>query len=218
MNLPALSIRRPEAVVMVFLLVAVLGVVSLGRLKLDLMPKMNIPVAAVITTYEGAGPFEVENMITRPLEATLATVSNITGISSQSSGGTSWVMLEFDWGVNMDFALLEVRERIDMIKGFLPDEAGDPLVVKFDPSMMPVMNLAVSGNAGQAKLKQIAEDEIAPRLERIPGVASVSVAGGLVRQINVDIDQEKLNAYGLSLQNVVQTLQAENLNLPGGYV
>ncbi|NLW08716.1 MAG: efflux RND transporter permease subunit [Firmicutes bacterium] len=205
------------AVVMVFLLVVVLGVVSLGRLKLDLMPKMNIPVAAVITTYEGAGPFEVENMITRPLEATLATVSNITGISSQSSGGTSWVMLEFDWGVNMDFALLEVRERIDMIKGFLPDEAGDPLVVKFDPSMMPVMNLAVSGNAGQAKLKQIAEDEIAPRLERIPGVASVSVAGGLVRQINVDIDQEKLNAYGLSLQNVVQTLQAENLNLPGGY-
>jgi HAE1 family hydrophobic/amphiphilic exporter-1 len=202
---------------MVFLLVVVLGVVSLGRLKLDLMPKMNIPVAAVITTYEGAGPFEVENMITRPLEATLATVSNITGISSQSSGGTSWVMLEFDWGVNMDFALLEVRERIDMIKGFLPDEAGDPLVVKFDPSMMPVMNLAVSGNAGQAKLKQIAEDEIAPRLERIPGVASVSVAGGLVRQINVDIDQEKLNAYGLSLQNVVQTLQAENLNLPGGY-
>ena len=217
MNLPALSIRRPVAVVMVFLLVVVLGVVSLGRLKLDLMPKMNIPVAAVITTYEGAGPFEVENMITRPLEATLATVSNITGISSQSSGGTSWVMLEFDWGVNMDFALLEVRERIDMIKGFLPDEAGDPLVVKFDPSMMPVMNLAVSGNAGQAKLKQIAEDEIAPRLERIPGVASVSVAGGLVRQINVDIDQEKLNAYGLSLQNVVQTLQAENLNLPGGY-
>ena len=217
MNLPALSIRRPVAVVMVFLLVVVLGVVSLGRLKLDLMPKMNIPVAAVITTYEGAGPFEVENMITRPLEAPLATVSNITGISSQSSGGTSWVMLEFDWGVNMDFALLEVRERIDMIKGFLPDEAGDPLVVKFDPSMMPVMNLAVSGNAGQAKLKQIAEDEIAPRLERIPGVASVSVAGGLVRQINVDIDQEKLNAYGLSLQNVVQTLQAENLNLPGGY-
>ena len=168
MNLPALSIRRPVAVLMVFLLVVVLGVVSLGRLKLDLMPKMNIPVAAVITTYEGAGPFEVENMITRPLEATLATVSNITGISSQSSGGTSWVMLEFDWGVNMDFALLEVRERIDMIKGFLPDEAGDPLVVKFDPSMMPVMNLAVSGNAGQAKLKQIAEDEIAPRLGEDP--------------------------------------------------
>ncbi len=217
MNLPDLSIRRPVAIVMVFLLVVVLGVVSLGRLSLDLMPKMTIPVAAVITTYEGAGPYEVENMITRPLEESLATVANVTGITSQSMSGTSWVMLEFDWGVNMDFALLDVRERIDLIKGFLPDEAGDPVVIKFDPSMMPVINLALSGNTGQAKLKQIAEDEISPRLERIPGVASVGVAGGLVRQITVDIDQEKLNAYGLSLQNVVQTLQAENLNLPGGY-
>src|SRR5690554_5227492 len=217
MNLPDLSIRRPVAVVMVFLLVVVLGVVSLGRLKLDLMPKMTIPVAAVITTYEGAGPYEVENMITRPLEESLATVANITGINSQSASGRSLVVLDFDWGVNMDFALLDVRERIDLIKGFLPDEAGDPIVIKFDPSMMPVMNLAVSGDTGQAKLKQIAEDEISPRLERIPGVASVGVAGGLVRQITVDIDQEKLNAYGLSLQNVVQTLQAENLNLPGGY-
>lgn len=217
MNLPDLSIRRPVAVVMVFLLVVVLGVVSLGRLKLDLMPKMTIPVAAVITTYEGAGPYEVENMITRPLEESLATVANITGINSQSASGRSLVVLDFDWGVNMDFALLDVRERIDLIKGFLPDEAGDPIVIKFDPSMMPVMNLAVSGDTGQAKLKQIAEDEIGPRLERIPGVASVGVAGGLVRQITVDIDQEKLNAYGLSLQNVVQTLQAENLNLPGGF-
>src|SRR5690554_119333 len=202
---------------MIFLLVVVLGAVSLSRLNMDLMPNMTVPVAAVITTYEGAGPYEVENMITRALESNLATVANITGISSQSSSGMSLVILEFDWGVNMDFALLDVRERIDMIKGFLPDDAGDPIVVKFDPSMMPVMSLAVSGDVGQAKLKRIAEDEISPRLERLPGVASVDVAGGLVRQIAVDIDQEKLNAYGLSLQSVVQTLQAENLNLPGGY-
>ncbi|NLY88940.1 MAG: efflux RND transporter permease subunit [Firmicutes bacterium] len=217
MNLPDLSIRRPVTIVMVFLLIIVLGVVSFSRLDMALLPNMTIPVAAVITTYEGAGPYEVESMITRPLEQTLTTVSNVTGVTSTSASGTSLVVLEFDWGVDMDFALLDVREKIDMIKGFLPDGAEDPMVLKFDPSMMPMMNLALSGKAGLAKLKQIAEDEISPRLERIPGVASVGVGGGLVRQITIDIDQEKLNAYGLSLQNVVQTLQAENLNLPGGY-
>ncbi len=218
MNLPDLSIRRPVTVLMVFILVVVLGAVSLSRLPMDLLPDLNIPVAAVLTTYEGAGPYEVESMVTRPLERNLATVSHVTGITSQSSTGQSIVVLEFDWGVDMDFAMLEVRERLDLIKGFLPEGAGDPVPVKFDPSLLAGMSLAVSGSTDLAELKRVAEEEIAPRLERIPGVAAVEVTGGLTRVINVDVNQEKLNAYGLSLQNVVQTLQAENLNLPGGHV
>src|SRR5690606_738157 len=106
----------------------------------------------------------------------------------------------------------------DLIKGFLPEGAGDPVPVKFDPSLLAGMSLAVSGSTDLAELKRVAEEEIAPRLERIPGVAAVEVTGGLTRVINVDVNQEQLNASALSLQNVVQTLQAENLNLPGGHV
>src|SRR5690554_910326 len=218
MRLPNISIRRPVTVFMLFILVVVLGVISVGRLNMDLLPDMNIPVAAVLTSYEGAGPYEVENMVTRPLEGNLATVSNVTGITSQSSSGQSIVILEFDWGVDMDFAMLDVRERLDLIKGFLPEGAGDPMPIKFDPSMLAGMSLAVSGSTDLVELKRAAEDEISPRLERIPGVAAVDVAGGLARVITVDVNQGKLNAYGLSLQSVVQTLQAENLNLPGGSV
>ena len=138
MNLPSFAIKRPVTTLMMFLLILVLGVVSITRLTWSCY-QMTFPVASVMTTYEGVGPQEIENMVTRPLEGVLATVANIEKITTLSAAGQSVAILEFNWGTDMDFALLDVREKIDLIKGYLPDEVQDPLVFKFDSSMMPII-------------------------------------------------------------------------------
>ncbi len=218
MNMPTFSVKRPVTTLMIFLLIMVLGVVSLFRLKVDLMPEMTFPVASVITTYEGVGPQEIENLVTRPLEGVLGTVANIERITTYSTAGQSIVIMEFNWGTDMDFALLDVREKIDLIKGYFPDGVESPLVFKFDSAMMPIINLAVTGEADLVTLKKMADEEVKPALERLSGVASVDVSGGLVPVIKIEADPVKLHAYGLTLQNITQFLQAENLNLPGGTV
>lgn len=218
MNLPSFAIKRPVTTLMMFLLILVLGVVSITRINVELLPEMTFPVASVMTTYEGVGPQEIENMVTRPLEGVLATVANIEKITTLSAAGQSVAILEFNWGTDMDFALLDVREKIDLIKGYLPDEVQDPLVFKFDSSMMPIINLALSGDTDLVTLKKVADEEIKPALERLSGIASVDVSGGLGSLIKVEVDPIKLHAYGLTLQNITQLLQAENLNLPGGTV
>ena len=215
MNLPSFAIKRPVTTLMMFLLILVLGVVSITRINVELLPEMTFPVASVMTTYEGVGPQEIENMVTRPLEGVLATVANIEKITTLSAAGQSVAILEFNWGTDMDFALLDVREKIDLIKGYLPDEVQDPLVFKFDSSMMPIMSLALSGDTDLVTLKKVADEEIKPALERLSGIASVDVSGGLGSLIKVEVDPIKLHAYGLTLQNITQLLQAENLNLPG---
>lgn len=211
-------IRRPVAVLMVILVVVLLGVVSLSGLSLELFPALEMPIAAVITTYQGAGPEEIENLVTRPLEETLSTVSGVTSVQSISQAGTSMVMLQFDWGTDMDFATLDMREKVDLIKGFLPADTQEPMVLKLDPTMMPVMQLSVSGDMDLAQLKTVAEDTIKNRLERIDGVASVNVMGGLTREVQVVVDPSRLAAYGLSLAQITQALAGENLNLSGGQV
>ncbi|TDA67028.1 MAG: efflux RND transporter permease subunit [Clostridia bacterium] len=203
---------------MAILVVVLLGVVSLSGLSLELFPALEMPIAAVITTYQGAGPEEIENLVTRPLEETLSTVSGVDSVQSTSQAGTSMVMLQFAWGTDMDFATLDMREKVDLIKGFLPTDAQDPMVLKLDPTMMPVMQLSVSGDMDLAQLKAIAEDTIKNRLERIDGVASVNVMGGLTREVQVIVDPARLASYGLSLAQVTQALAGENLNLSGGQV
>lgn len=211
-------IRRPVAVLMVILVVVLLGVVSLSGLSLELFPALEMPIAVVITTYQGAGPQEIENLVTRPLEEALNTVSGVESVQSISQAGTSMVMLQFAWGTDMDFATLDMREKVDLIKGFLPADADDPMVLKMDPTMLPVMQLSVSGDMDLAQLKAVAEDTIKNRLERIDGVASVNVMGGLTREVQVTVDPARLATYGLSLTQVTQALAGENLNLSGGQV
>lgn len=218
MNLPRLAIQRPVTTAMLTLVVIALGIVALTGLPLDLLPSFNFPVAAVITSYSGAGPREVENLVTRPLEQALATVSNVTSLFSTSSRGQSLILVEFDWGTEMDFATLEMRERIDLIRDFLPDEAETPTVVKFDPNQIPVMALVLEGDASSDRLRRLADEVVAPRLERLEGVASVGTAGGLERQIQVEVRPGALQAYQVTLDQVVQLLAAENINLPGGSV
>lgn len=217
MKITDFSIKRPLTIAVLVTVVLILGGVSLSRLNIDLYPEMNLPVAAVITEYPGAGPQEVENLVTRPLEAILGTVSDLDEIQSISSTGSSVVIVFFNWGTDMNFAALQMREKVDMIKPMLPDDVSTPGVYKMDPNMLPILQLAVSGN-DPTKVTQVTEDIIQPRLERVSGVAAVRVEGSTQREIQVLVDPARLHGYGLSLNQVVQMLQMENMSVSGGHV
>lgn len=219
MRLSETAIKRPITTIMVVLMVIILGIVSLNKLSIDLLPDINLPVAVVITTYPGAGPEEVESLITKPIEEVVGSVENVDTISSTSEPNVSTVIVKFNWGTDLDFATLRMREKIDMIKDNLPSGIDNgPTVMKFDPSMMPVLVVQMWGDADPKYLKQTAEDTVKRRLERLEGVASVRIVGGLERQIRVFLSPEKIEGYGLSLQQVMQVLKSENLNMPLGDV
>ncbi|MBE3580920.1 MAG: efflux RND transporter permease subunit [Thermoanaerobacteraceae bacterium] len=218
MNWIRFAVKRPVAVAMAVLVALLLGVVALTRLPIDLLPEMNLPYAAVITSYAGAGPEEVEKTISKPLEDVLGTVQGVKNIRSMSMLGTSILVLEFEWGTNMDMATLDMREKIDLIQGLLPDGADKPTVFKMDPNMMPVMTLAVRGETDEQSLKDLAENVIKRRLERLEGVAAVDITGGLTREIQVLVFPERLQAFGLSLTQILQALQMENTTFAAGKV
>ncbi len=212
------SLNHPVPTIVVFLVGLVVGFVSLTRLSVDLYPAMEFPLAVVSTTYEGAGPQEVESLVSRPIEEVMGTVSGVTSISSSNYEGQSLVVVQFDWGTDMDQATLAMREKVDRVKGLLPAGADSPTVFKIDPQALPVMTIGLSGDRDLAELKELAEDVVKPRLERLDGVASVSVQGGLTREVQVIVDPRRLQAAGLSINQVAQALRYENLNLPGGEV
>ena len=201
---------------MFFIGVVAVGVVSFFGLKIDLYPDISFPTVLVVTSYEGVAPEDVETLITRPIEEAVASVEDVDEVESSSREGVSLVNVKFKWGKNMDIASLDVREAVDMIKGFLPDDATDPYIFKFSSSAMPVLFLAVTGDYPLAELRKIAEDDLEPRLERIKGVASVYTQGGETREIHVYADDEKLKAYGLTLDQLVGALLLENVRVPGG--
>ncbi len=206
------------SVLMLVAFILLMGSVALFRLNIDLLPKMNVPVAVVNTSLPGAGPLEIEALITKPLEEAVAMVHNMKRVSSVSAEGYSMIIVEFNDGTNMDFATLEMREKIDLIKNYLPEDAMEPMVLKIDPNAIPIMLIGVSGDADLGELKELAETKIKPRLERLTGVASVSTTGGYEDIIEIKVEPLRLNAYGLTLQQLAGLLRAENLNLPIGEI
>lgn len=217
MNLPKFSINRPVATSMLFIALIVIGLVSYQGLGLDLLPDMSFPVSAIMVSYPGAAPEEMEALVTIPLEEAVSTVHRVDTINSISQEGSTVLLLSFQWGTNMDIAILEVREKIDQVKGILPEGASDPSVIKFDPSMMPIMVLGINSEQYSLhELDRFARLLLKPRLERIDGIASASVSGGLEREILVSVDNEKLKANSLTLDQVVMALRSENINLPAG--
>jgi HAE1 family hydrophobic/amphiphilic exporter-1 len=203
---------------MCVLIVLVLGGVSLSKIPVDLMPNISFPIAIVSTEYSGVAPQEVETIVTKNIENAIATVNNIKSVQSTSSEGRSIVIAEFNSGTDMDFATLQMREKVDMIKGYLPDDIGSPLVMKIDPNMLPIVSISVTNGSDETLLKKFAEDQVKPRLERLAGVASVGISGGKTQEIQVNVDPEKAAGYGVSLNQVMTILQSENLNLPGGTI
>lgn len=218
MRLVEFSVKRPVTVVIVVAVILILGILSFSRLTVDLLPEMNLPVAAVMASYSGASPEEVEAQLTKPLEGAVATVSNVKSLQSYSAAGQSVLIIQFDWGTDMDAAALDIRENIGLIEGYLPSGADKPMVLKMDPTMAPIIQLGISGGENQAELQALADEIIEPRLARIPEIASVVITGGLQREIKVHVDPVKLENYGLTMTQVSQLLQAENFNMAGGSV
>lgn len=218
MNISKFSVKKPVTIIMGVLIVITLGIVSLAKLPLDLLPNIEIPVAIVNTSYANVSPEEIEKLITKPIEQAVGTVENIDSISSMSKEGSSVVVVQFKYGTDMNFTVLKMREKIDMVKGVLPEDAASPVVMQIDPNSQPIIQMAITGNADLGKIQTIAEDVIQPKLERIEGVASVSTSGGYEKEIKISLNQEKLKGYGLSIDYISQILSSENLNLPGGRV
>ncbi|MCI9341158.1 MAG: acriflavin resistance protein, partial [Dorea sp.] len=187
------SVKKPYTVVVGVVLIIILGVVSFGSMTVDLLPSMNLPYAIVMTTYIGASPEEVEEIVTKPVEQTMATVSNIKTIQSISNENASTVALEFDQTANMDSVTIEMRESLDQIQGFWPDGVSNPIIMKLNPDMMPVLVAAVSakGEDASATSKTI-ENEVIPEIESVEGVASVTVTGSIEETVEITVNEEKV--------------------------
>ncbi|MDI3481103.1 MAG: hydrophobic/amphiphilic exporter (mainly bacteria), family [Tepidanaerobacteraceae bacterium] len=218
MKITETVIKRPVAAFMAVLVILILGIVSLNNMQVDLLPDINLPAAIIVTSYPGANSEEIEDLVTKPIEKQIAGVENIKDISSSSEANVSMITATFNWGTDIDTAVNDIREKVDMVKGSLPDDADDPLVIKFDPSMVPVLIYGMTSDRDPLLMKQVAEDLIEKRLERIEGVASVQIVGGDERQIRVLLSPQKMNGYGIGITQVIQALAANNLNLPGGTV
>jgi HAE1 family hydrophobic/amphiphilic exporter-1 len=215
-SLAKLAISRPLAVSVAFLIAVLIGAFSLTRLPIDLMPDISYPILSISTEYTGVGPQEIETLLTEPIEEAVSAVQGIEEVTSTSVEGISNVRLSFHWGTNLDVAADDVRTRLDRIRNRLPEDAAAPAVRKFDLTAQPIIFLAVSGDLSPLELRRIADDEISYRLERLPGVASVDVRGGLTREIRVEVDRQKLVALGLTLDQVSAALARENQNVAAG--
>ncbi|MDQ7824408.1 MAG: efflux RND transporter permease subunit [Candidatus Eremiobacteraeota bacterium] len=212
------AVRRPVAVTIIMLALIGLGVYFGNMLNIEFFPKLDIPMVSVTTLYPGAGPEEVEEQVTKRLEDSLGSVANLKKISSTSQDNVSLVMLEFEYGTNMTETLADVREKIDEAKMRLPKDARPPVAIKADPASSPVMRLTLSGQIDLRTLRIFADDDLKKQIEKIPGVANVSVSGGYQREILVAVDAKKLRTFNLTPQGVLGTIQMENLNVPGGRI
>ncbi len=212
----ALSVRRAVTFTMIYLIVAGLGIFSLTRLRLDMYPELTFPVLGVITQYVGAGPKDVEEMISRRIEEAVSSVKGVKQVSSTSKFGISVVIVQFEWGTDLEMRELDIRKSVGFVESILPDDATEPMIFAFDTSMQPIIFISIAGPFDQMQLREISEEQLEPRLERLPGVASALTMGGLKRQVQVRLKPDRLQAFGLSPQQVVGALRGENLTLPGG--
>ena len=218
MKIPEFSVNRKVTTAMLAMILVVLGTITFFQLGLDFFPDLEFPTVSVITTYRGASSEDIENTITRPLEQIINSVSRVKKVNSLTIEGASVIMVEFEWGTNLDFAAQDVRDQIGLYQSYLPEEATDPLVVKFNFSQFPIIFGGITAERPTVELKDIIEDEVAPRIERIDGVASVQVFSTEVREILVDVDKTAVESLNLSLDQILLALRMENLNLPAGHV
>lgn len=217
MKFAEFCLKHRVTTIMAYIMIVIFGVMGFSSLPLALMPNIEMPMAVVYATYSGAGPEEIENLVTKTLEGACARVAGMEEMQSSSSEGMSMVMVSFADGTDMDEALTSLREKIDQVKSYLPDDASAPTVMSIDVDAMPVIQLGLRG-ADLAQLQSIAEDTISPALERIDGVASVDITGGYESEVAIDTYADRLAGYNLSVSYIAQILGAENVALPAGDV
>ncbi len=218
MKLAQFSVNKPVTTVMIFAASVVLGLTSLLFLGLDLLPEIEVPAVSVLTAYEGAGPEEIETLITEPLEDALSTISGVDEVVSVSKEGLSAVTLKFKWGEKIDEVINDVRDKIDQAEMRIPEEAEKPVIVKFDLAMQPIMVIVVTATDSYADLRTIVKDNITDPLKRVKGVAAATERGGLVRQIRIDLDRDRMAALNLTVAQVNAVLAAQNISSPGGNI
>ncbi|MDH5715448.1 MAG: efflux RND transporter permease subunit [Candidatus Aminicenantes bacterium] len=218
MKLPEFSVNRPITILMIIMVILVLGVISFTELGLDMLPDITYPIISVMSEYQGVAPEDMEKMVTRPLEEAISTVKGVKSVKSISQEGLSIIMVEFEWGSSLDFSAQDIRDSIGFMEDFLPDEVSKPLILKFDLTQIPILMYGITGEMDLRELRKYVIDNIKPQIERLEGVASAVVLGGLEQEILINIDKAKLTARNLSLPQVMQALRAENLNLPAGHL
>lgn len=218
MSIPRTSTRRPVAVAMLVLAVVLLGGISYVRLPIDLLPDVSFPRLVVHTGYPDVAPAEVERLVTERIESQAAAVPGVEKVTSVSQEGVSLVTLRFAWGTDMDFAALNVRERLDNIRDVLPETAERPTILRVDPQAEPILTVSVAGGRDLWQTKEIAETVFRRRLEQLDGIAQASVTGGLDREIQVEVDPALLEAYNVGLDEVSQALDRANYSAPGGTI
>lgn len=218
MNLPEISVKRPTTTLMIFLGVILFGAVSLSRLDIDMFPKIDPPVISVLVFYPGASASDVETDVTEWVEDALSIVTNLDEITSLSKDNLSLVSCKFQYGTDMNEAANDIRDKLDFVKPKLPEDAEEPLLFKFSSATFPILAMGISASESYKQLYHIVDKKIADPLKRVPGVGAVDFRGGLERHIHVQFDKRRLEAYGLSVQRIQETLARGNLDLPGGNI
>ncbi|ENH96575.1 acriflavin resistance protein family transporter subunit AcrB [Gracilibacillus halophilus YIM-C55.5] len=217
MKLVNTSVKRPVGVIMIVLAIIAMGIISVRNLAIDLFPEIDLPVAVVATNYQDASPQEVEKLVSEPIEGSVSSIEGVDTIQSQSQSGSSLVVLMFENGTNLDNALLDVRESVDQVKAMLPEGAAEPSVLRFNPNQMPIMWVGLTGS-DTTQLQSVAEDTVQPYFERQSGVASVSLEGGQERVIHLELNQTKMNQYGVTTNLIMQSLNGANQSASAGTV
>lgn len=218
MNLPRFTVTHPVFTSMMMLIMIILGGFTLTRTSIDLMPELSLPTLTVITTYENASPEEIEELITKPIEEILASIPGVETLSSTSREGQSVIRVSFIWGTDLDSSTNDIRDGFGRIREFMPADADEPIMLKFDTSSFPVMILGVGSNLDALTLRKLIDEQVKFRIERLKGVAAVNIWGGLEREIQVQIHPEKVRALRLNLDEIVQALRTANVTLPAGSI
>ncbi len=218
MRISRFAVHRPIFTIMVVLIAVILGVISLIRLPVDLMPDISYPTLSISCNYENASPEEIEELITRPIEEAMSAVPGAEEVSSISMEGRGTVRVTFSWGTDLDAAANDIRDRLDRVIPRLPDDADRPRLRKFDLANFPILILGISSNLDPVQLRLIIEDQVKYRLERVPGVAAVDIWGGLEREIHVNIEADKVKALGVPLDQIIRRIREGNINIPAGTI
>ena len=218
MKLPEFSVNRRVTVIMLTILVIILGIVAFTQLGLEMLPDLDYPTISIVTTYPGASSEDVEEMITKTLERSIAGAKGVKNVKSESMEGISLIMVEFVWGTNLDFAAQDLRDAIEWSLDYLPTSAKRPMVMKFNLSQMPILYYGITGMENAFELRKLIEDEIEPKLKHLDGVAAIEVWGGEQAEKQVIIDKVKLEQNNISINELVAILSAQNLNKTAGYI
>ena len=216
MSLYSSSVKRPVTTILIFVAVVIMGLFSLQKLPIDLMPDIDTNTIMVMTSYSGASAEDIEQNVTRPLENTLNSVEHLKHITSNSKENISIVTLEFEYGYDIDVLTNDVRDKLNMVSSMLPDDANTPILFKFSSDMIPIVLLSAQAHESVPGLYKILDENVANALARVDGVGSVSIAGAPKREVHVYVDPLKLEGYHLSIETIAQLIGAENRNIPGG--